>query len=518
MKLYNPGGWDKVLDFDGTVDKIQDDIDKMNKEIAKIYMDTLADSLDFDRFTLEEISNIPELKDFNLDRYNEILDEINDLALKAKEGYADTAEGRVEKAADLKTLTDLMSEDKIWEVGQDYADAIDMMNNALEDSTDNIKEWNDSFKTDIELTKDMATDLGISELASTQEQLDSLFESLSGGIDGLTESELEFLEANQAVIDARDEIIAGDLEDTANEIIGAYNSISSYIDSLASNIYKANSDSLFESFNRSFDDMLVAISDGSDDISGITNKAIDDASSYLASFDKTTSLSRDIAFANAVVANKFTGVLDTEESTIDDLIETTKEYLGDDSDVVNWLETINSTMIDISYADFLNNKAIAEAYSQADTQSQTKSVVPNPVVVPKPPIGHPTRVTTEDVDKDTKEDSNVAIAGWMFHEEPIHHTRYLSFLGYANGGYTGNQQGVVHPKEYVLNAETTSKLGLNDSSSTGVFGNIVDKMESTNENLLGIIHELREQLSVSKDTREISNETLVKLTQIEEAS
>ena len=51
-------------------------------------------------------------------------------------------------------------------------------------------------------------------------------------------------------------------------------------------------------------------------------------------------------------------------------------------------------------------------------------------------------------------------------------------VGFYNGGFTGDLEGAyLHKNEYVLNANTSSMLGLNDSSSTGVFSNIVSELK-----------------------------------------
>lgn len=65
------------------------------------------------------------------------------------------------------------------------------------------------------------------------------------------------------------------------------------------------------------------------------------------------------------------------------------------------------------------------------------------------------------------------------------------WAGFSNGGYTGDSLGIVHPNEYVLNAETSSMLGLNDSSSTGVFGEMVKE-----------IKELKQEIKEIKNTNE----------------
>ena len=70
----------------------------------------------------------------------------------------------------------------------------------------------------------------------------------------------------------------------------------------------------------------------------------------------------------------------------------------------------------------------------------------------------------------------------------------VEVLGYSNGGYTGDSMGVIHPNEYVLNAETSSKIGLNDSSSTGVFGEIAKQ----NKEMVEEIKLLRKDITYLK--------------------
>jgi len=63
----------------------------------------------------------------------------------------------------------------------------------------------------------------------------------------------------------------------------------------------------------------------------------------------------------------------------------------------------------------------------------------------------------------------------------------------------------------ILNAETSSKLGLNDSSDTGVFGQLVEELRSQNAMLI-------EQNDLLRETRDIQNESLIKLTDLEEVA
>jgi len=121
----------------------------------------------------------------------------------------------------------------------DYLDAIEMVGAAMASSQKNIKSFADSFKTETELLEDMRASLSYTEqtgargewikqynawgryigttfritkifeevtpkIANTYEELQELFNNLQDGIGGLTDAELEFLEANKALIDANE--------------------------------------------------------------------------------------------------------------------------------------------------------------------------------------------------------------------------------------------------------------------------------------------------------------------------
>ena len=82
-----------------------------------------------------------------------------------------------------------------------------------------------------------------------------------------------------------------------------------------------------------------------------------------------------------------------------------------------------------------------------------------------------------------------------YERDLTHLSKYgVALLGYENGGYTGDSMGVIHPNEYVLNAETSSKIGLNDSSSTGVFGEIAKQ----NKEMVEEIKLLRKDITYLK--------------------
>ena len=93
---------------------------------------------------------------------------------------------------------------------------------------------------------------------------------------------------------------------------------------------------------------------------------------------------------------------------------------------------------------------------------------------------------------------------------------------FKSGGYTGNYgvdevAGIVHGQEFVVDAPTTKSLGLNDNSG-GIFKDMLKESMEQNKLLNGIISEQKKQVQVMQESRDINNETLVKVTQLEEAS
>ena len=93
-----------------------------------------------------------------------------------------------------------------------------------------------------------------------------------------------------------------------------------------------------------------------------------------------------------------------------------------------------------------------------------------------------------------------------------------SVTGYYQGGYTGNGKetdiaGVVHNREYVVDASTTKDLGLNGNG--GFFKDMATELKELKEEnkkmaiiLNRILYSNSEQLRVQKDLRDLSDETL----------
>lgn len=84
-----------------------------------------------------------------------------------------------------------------------------------------------------------------------------------------------------------------------------------------------------------------------------------------------------------------------------------------------------------------------------------------------------------------------------------------SFQGYATGGYTGNGgvndiAGFVHGREYVVNAQTTKDLGLNNSA--GVFKEILNEMKAQTEVISKQANEIRTLRKETQDHTQILND------------
>lgn len=98
-----------------------------------------------------------------------------------------------------------------------YMDAITLVGEAMVTSAANIATWQQRNESALETTQRLFSEMfpldgttlrSLSEgtqIAQTQEELDALFELLANDMDGLTDAELELLEANQAYIDQMEE-------------------------------------------------------------------------------------------------------------------------------------------------------------------------------------------------------------------------------------------------------------------------------------------------------------------------
>ena len=147
-------------------------------------------------------------------------------------------------------------------------------------------------------------------------------------------------------------------------------SVKSFVTSLRTDIIPISSSTSFITFSQSFNDMVTAIGNGSDNLSEIGTKAIDNARSYLDTITATASAGRDIAFAKAVVANKFESVVMAPNITIGTVNDTLKYSLGEQSYIVSELRAMRQELITA------NQLGITQTANSINQLSATRALLP----------------------------------------------------------------------------------------------------------------------------------------------
>jgi len=234
--------WEQVYGLtDQEYKEMQNDFQDSINEYATNTIDSITSLLDTSddlKDTYDELTDSTEYAD---KQYREYVDQLN--AINAGDDIASYLQEQIEiidssltgllnddnislllsqDPADMKAQVELIDElaevtGQTFEDGAEdvlnYLDAIEAVSEAMITSNENIKTFEDSFKSDQELLADKAKKLGVS-YATSSTGLDALFESLKGGIDGLNDEELDFLEANKSYVD--------DLIDAQNDLNDAY--------------------------------------------------------------------------------------------------------------------------------------------------------------------------------------------------------------------------------------------------------------------------------------------------------
>ncbi len=189
----------------------------------------------------------------------------------------------------------------------DYLDSIDLVAEAMITSRENINSFIDGFKTQEQLAQDLASTLDV-KLATSMDGLISLFGELQSGIGGLTDSELELLEANKSLI-----------EETSNttELIDSLSGALTSIQSTIENLRGASIGTSFalNSFYESMRDTLALSGSGNTDAFVESLNETIGFSSVLLNKDAFTN-QRDMLFAQSVAANQFESL---ESSTLEQI-------------------------------------------------------------------------------------------------------------------------------------------------------------------------------------------------------
>ena len=190
----------------------------------------------------------------------------------------------------------------------DYADSIEIVKEAMKRSRENIDSWVQRNETLDETAQRLADTLGVSLNVSANE--------LMGGIDGLTDAELEFLQAREAAqkdaLESQEDSLESQkdaLDEYLSEITNDIQGLESVIDSLSNIIDKlrdaaSGSDTTLQRYYASMQETQALSSSMTDEaFKESLTKTIGLSSSLFD--DKNFGFSRDQKFAQAVAANQF---------------------------------------------------------------------------------------------------------------------------------------------------------------------------------------------------------------------
>lgn len=251
---------DASEDFKDSYDKITGSMYYENKKLKDAYSDVnkLTKGGDFASYLKDQVTEIDDLSEFFSKKNISILMNEDPANLTKQLALVD----------ELQAKTGLVFKNGASDA-LDYLDSIKLVSDAMEKSRNNIKSFTDSFKSKSELVDDMAksisylgvkmTDIGNGinvpmlaevhpQVAKTQEELKQLFEKLKGGVGGLTDQELEFLNANKDLLDSE-----GKLTNTTKGLEDAFNSLEGGIRSQINSVQ-----SLLASVNNSINSVTAS--------------------------------------------------------------------------------------------------------------------------------------------------------------------------------------------------------------------------------------------------------------------
>jgi len=311
-----------------------------------------------------------------LNMLNENFESLNLVAPKTYEGFR--------RLVDSLDVTTEAGRETFISVMQ-LADSFTEIGEVARQSQSNIKEWQDSFKTQEQLMQDMANSFSV-PLATTYTELDILFKTLSQGIDGLTDSELTFMKANKEALDATEkankEALKTSLSTMLSDTTKNISSLESAVSSLSGIIDKLKGDALGSEYSleKYYNSMRKTLSlSGSSDIASFQASLQDTISASSVLFDaENFTATRDQKFAQLVAANQFSS-METTALTQIDYLKMIEENTRVQIDAINGIQ---KTFITEKYKEILGrtpdqagadywNSQLASGNVQTSTFGQT---------------------------------------------------------------------------------------------------------------------------------------------------
>jgi hypothetical protein len=231
-------------------------------------------------------------------------------------------------------------------------------------SRENTKSFLDSLKTPEMLASDIASSLGV-RVAGSVAELSFLFASLSNDMDGLSDADLELLNANKALLENTDEyqkeidglnITLDDVTSNISTLENAFGSVSSTIEKLEGatstseqnlkSFYDAMEEAQVLSESKNYKEYAKAIQDLTETSSVLFNK-----DAFATSFDQE--------FAQLVALHQFKNL---ESVTLEeiDYLKLIEENTRDEVEILT--EALGQLGANISASLLQNTKAVQESF------------------------------------------------------------------------------------------------------------------------------------------------------------
>ena len=252
-----------------------------------------------------------------------------------------------------------------------YLESIKLVSETMAKSRENIKSFLDSLKTPEMLASDMASSLGVN-VAGSVEELSALFTSLSNDMDGLSDADLELLNANKALLENTDEyqkeidglnITLDDVTSNISTLENAFGSVSSTIEKLEGatstseqnlkSFYDAMEEAQVLSESKNYKEYAKAIQDLTETSSVLFNK-----DAFATSFDQE--------FAQLVALHQFKNL---ESVTLEeiDYLKLIEENTRDEVEILT--EALGQLGANISSSLLAQSSALKEIATASNSTS-----------------------------------------------------------------------------------------------------------------------------------------------------
>jgi len=248
------------------------------------------------------------------------------------------------------TSTDALTSSMLYGAG-----GINALSDATQNYIENYLSESEQVAYNTSVMTDKFNDLGLT-IPTTKQGFTDLLKS----IDVTTESGQDLYGRLILLSDGFNSLV----ESSDSIKSSLFDNIQSFIDSISGNT-SLDAPKTFSEFTSSFNSMVDAIANGSSDLESIGKTTLDNAQNYLNTVTATATSSRDIAFAKAILINKFSGVIATPDTTLNTINDTLKFSLGESGVIVHELKELRDQ---IKYLNDLNTTNTATNLKILSTQ------------------------------------------------------------------------------------------------------------------------------------------------------